>query len=403
MKIKTIKNKSKIARLTVTFDAGSKVESKTRFPLGTAHMVEHMMFKGTEKRNAKDIMNEVMYFGGSINAVTSHNRMTFELSIPIDNLDRGLDVISDILINSEFTEKEFEKEKLVVLEEESLSKDSPDAMIAEETFKYVFSNYLSEPVIGTRDSINKITIEHARKFKDRFLNIKNALVVFSSSMSNKDAKQKLESFFGKSNGRFKKNFKMEKSVFPDSKTISIERPGIDQSYCIIAAPSSCLEERIGIPILFLRDILCGGPSSRIWNRVREDEGLVYDISGGSLNYVDGGAFLIDYECSPENSDRVFEIVMEEIELFLKDGPTDEEIEKVRNQYKASLYMIYEDNSAMVSIRTKELCCGDIPFEEKIEMISSTNKDDILKAAEFVFGQNKIVKVVCAGDEDSSYE
>ena len=162
------KTHSKLSTIVVSFRAGSRIEKSEGFNSGIAHMLEHCIFKGTSSRESLQIQREIAFLGGDVNAYTSHEMVAYHITVPFENLDQAMAILSDIVFNSTIPDEEFAKEKEVVKEEEISRLDSVGAFMWSEFSKEFFSNYIAEPVIGTQSSIDRFTAKEVRDFYGKY-------------------------------------------------------------------------------------------------------------------------------------------------------------------------------------------------------------------------------------------
>jgi predicted Zn-dependent peptidase len=392
MKVKTAKSKTKIARLFVGFKSGSSVETKTRFPSGIAHMLEHMIFKGTPTRTADEINKSFAKLGARVNASTSHRMIIFEMCVLEENLDSSMEIFSDIIKNANLPEAEFEKERNVVLEEEMSYRDSIQSFMFESIMKKCSDSYLSHPIIGTESSIRSFSREDAVKFKERFCKIDQAYIFLSSSMKNSDAKAVIEKYFGKASGRVKSPMKFEDMHLKNFGRHFVQKDGLENYYIEIAYPGFKTNTDESIKSGILCSILSGGMESRLMKRVREENGLVYGIHASHFATQIGGLFLISFDCGKENVDKVIDLVDDELSKLLSEGISQEEIENFRVKAKFSLCLKEEDPFSSVNNQYKMFMHQLPSFEENYNKISNFSKEDISEIASSIVSNDRYVFV-----------
>jgi len=402
MIIKPIKTKSRLSRINIVFKSGSKVEFGTRFKFGTAHMLEHMMFKGTEKRSSIDISREYAEIGAMVNAFTSHNEICFEMTVMTEYLERALDIFSDMILNATLPEEEFEKERLVVMQEEESHADDINSFFADYEFETMIDGYLSKTVIGYKESIESITLEELRSFKNRFLDISMATICIASSMSKKDAKNTIQKYFGKASGRVKSGPKLEKNVFKEPKEFFIERSDISHNYVDIIYPAFERGNDKSMPLAIAASILGGGMDSRLFEIVREKHGLVYSIHANRIELSELGFFNISFSCSKDNVEKVMTLIDKAIEDVMDNGFTETELNNAKISSKMFLCEVDENESYVVSNKMKSEIYGYKTYKEKFEILENTSLDDVNKVSEEVLGQDRFVFVFGKTEEEEDY-
>ena len=180
----------------VWINVGARMEEG--YPRGLAHFIEHMLFKGTQRRSSKKISNDIDYYGGLLNAFTGHDHTCYHVKMPYNHILEGLDVIADLLTGSLFSEHGIEKEKLVIRDEIKMYEDSPEDYLYEELMKRTYSNRgVGRSVLGTIESIAEISRKDILDFFSKYYIPNNAVLVMSGNFILEDIEDKLESIFSK--------------------------------------------------------------------------------------------------------------------------------------------------------------------------------------------------------------
>lgn len=376
MIIKSIKTKSKLSRMNVVFKSGSKVEFGTRFNFGTAHLLEHMMFKGTAKRNAIEISRSFSNIGAVVNAHTSSENICFELTVLTENLEEALEIFSDMIMNPTFPEEEFEKEKNVVLQEESEYSDDMDTFFATKGMELMVEGHLSVPIIGYSDTISKITRSEIVAFKNRFCNISQATICLASSLHKADAKNVLEKYFGKASGRISVGAKVKPVKFLEPKEHHIERSDISHSYIDIVYPSFKRGDPKNMALGVASSILGGGMDSRLFTAVREEKGLVYSIFASRAPLQDIGMFHIHFSCIKDNVEEVMATIDETIQKALSEGFTEDELERSKLSTKMFICEAEENESYRIKDEMSKQIFGTKSYSEKYKILEKTTIQEV---------------------------
>lgn len=397
MKVKTVKYPSKISRVFVGFNSGSRVETKTRFKYGTAHFLEHMIFKGTPTRTCIEINEDFAKLGASVNASTSHSEIIFTLSVLEENLEPALEIFSDMILNANFPEEEFEKERNVVLEEESSYSSSTSYNIFQNVMSTTSDSYLSRPIIGTKDSINSITREDVIKFKERFCDPSQAMIFMSSSLKSKDSKALIEKYFGKASGRVKKPMSFDDIDFLNFGKHFKEEETLDNYNVKVVYPGFKKDDDRIFSAKALCSVLGGGMDSRLMKILREERGLVYGVSAAHMSTDIGGFFFVELECKKESVNEALDVVEAEIKKVSRDFITNDELQKFLIRSKYSMCRVQENPANRVEDAYSSFMFGSRSFEEKYEIVSNLTEKDFLNTAKDIFSNEKYVFV--AGKED----
>jgi predicted Zn-dependent peptidase len=386
---------SKIATLVVAFDAGSRVESKAEYNPGIAHMLEHSIFKGTSKMNAMEIQKRIGFLGGRSNAFTSHDLVAYYITVPYENLDECMGILSDMVFNPIFPEEELLKEFEVVKEEEISSNDSTHAFIYKNFSKEFFgSHYIGSPVIGTQESISRFTRDEVARFHSQFCQRKDAVVSLASNLKKGKAKALLNKHFGRANGKFKKYFKYDAPSFGEARTLELKRSSIEHTYAWVCTPSLANDD-VDTPAVELMNIILGsGMDSRLFEEVREKRGLVYGVSSNSSSWQNTGVQMISLSTREANLDEALTVVAEQVSKIKSELVTDEELQRAKNKVRSSFYSSLESSWGMAIWNVKRRISGRPTLDEYVDRVYSVSADDVLNVANRVFDLDKQLVTIC---------
>lgn len=387
---------SRLASLWVAFDAGARSESSDgeTFNPGIAHMLEHSIFKGTAKRTAKEINREIASLGGSVNAHTAYEEVSYFVTVPVDNIEKVTEIMSDIIFNSTFPEDEFQREREVVKEEEISTNDGVDSHIYRTFSENFYSNYLANPIIGTQESISNFTRDEVAKFYNSKVKRENAVVSLASSQTKKEAAEMLARHFGKQNGKISRSSSWKNTTYKEARLVNTQKEGIEHSYVWIAYPNESANGKSNPTQSVLKTILSGGMDSRLFEEVRENRGLVYGISSSSLNYQGGGCYLIDFSTRDKNVEEAIDAISSELKKISTEYVSDEELQRAKNKYRASYYSMMESSLSIASSTALRTLFDDVPTEKVIESINSMTKESIIEEAAKLFSEDKVLKIIC---------
>lgn len=386
-----------IAHCGVLINAGTRDELDHEH--GIAHFIEHAIFKGTKKRRSFHILNRLDSVGGEIDAYTTKENTCIYGSFLTEYYDRAIDLISDIILNSQFPEKEIEKEKEVVLDEIKVYLDSPSDQIYDDFEAQVFKTHsLGNPILGTAESVKALTKEDMLGFIGRNYTSEN--MVFSSvgDISVAKLKTKLEKYFAPLST---KPAELNRNLFtakPGSRVNSLK--DTFQTHCMIgkACYGAQSEKRLGM--ILLNNILGGPAMNTILNlRVREKYGYTYNIESHYAIYSDTGLFSIYLGTDPKYIDRCINAIFKELKLLRNSELSSNKLHLSKQQLKGQLAINRESNSSVMLSNAKGLLVYDRvqPIEKIHEKIDSLSTQDILDIAneqlnpndfDFLFYQGK---------------
>lgn len=377
-------------------DAGSKHETPTNN--GISHFIEHMLFKGTEKRSAKDIAEVIDGVGGQINAFTSKECTCYYTKVLDTHYNLALDLLSDMLFNSKFDPVEIEKERSVILEEINMYDDSPEDLVHDILSQTLFkNNSLGMPILGTKESLNNIDREMILEYMKGYYVANNAVL---SIVGNFDEDRILETI----NDKFcnwHTNVKLSKFEDPIDYNFELvcKSKEIEQAHLCIGFKGFELNSENQYPLLVLNNILGGSMSSRLFQRIREDKGLAYSIYSYPSIYKNGGSLVIYAGTNPSQIKQVIEIIHDEIRDIMKNSLSEDEINKSKEQLKGNYILGLESTSSrMTSIGKSELLLNRIYSPKEIlEKIDSVTSSDIKNIIENIFNLEESTITVVGKD------
>ena len=366
----------KSVSLGVWINVGSRMESEDN--RGIAHFIEHMLFKGTKTRSAKKISNDIDYYGGNINAFTTHDHTCYHVKMPYNHIDRGIEVLADILKNSVFDENEIEKEKSVIREELKMYEDSPEDYVYEELLKRVHSNKgIGRNVLGTLESIQDINREKIIDFFDSHYVANNSVIVASGNFDFDDLVDKIEDNFSSWKSYDVSTIQEGQDFLP----IAFVEDREDEQ-ANIAIVFECPDDRVDkdfYGVKLLGNILGNSPSSRLFQHIREEKGLSYSIYSSDSFYRNYAEFGIYASMAIDNLKEVYRLVKKEIADLLDNSITRDELLFAKEQYKGSVLMNIEDTEdRMLLIGEYEIEGKKLKSTEEISQIVDDIDIDYMK-------------------------
>jgi len=363
---------------------GSKHEKKDEY--GVSHLLEHMMFKGTNKRTAKELSEEIDDIGGNINAYTGKETTAYYIQLLSSRLDVGIDILSDMFLNSTFTEENLEKEKKVVIEEINMYEDIPEEKVHDINSIFAISGDQANIVLGSIESVNGINREILVDYFNRKYTPDNMVISLAGNMDIKKVMDMLEDTMGKIEK--KETQTNEEFLMTINSGEKILKKDTNQVHlCINTKGISYLDEdRYKYSIIF--NILAGNMSSRLFQKIREDRGLAYSIYSYMSNFKEGGLCTIYAGTTSKDYKEVIKIVLEEFDEIKQNSVTEKELERSKNQFLSSMTFGLENSrSRMSRLANSYLSYGKIKTIEKtIEEIESISCKDIKEVANKIFSK-----------------
>jgi len=360
---------------------------------GISHFVEHMFFKGTQKRTARELAESLEAVGGQLNAFTTKEYTCFYAKVLDEDLDLAIDILSDMFHGSLFDENEIEKEKKVVLEEIKMYEDSPDELIHDLFSEYVWDDHpLGKPILGTAESVRGLTRQKILDYLGHHYAPDNLVIAIAGSIKHQDMVDRLTPLFGD----FRRGSRRVLEGTPAGKTVQkFVSKETEQAHLIIGVPGLGQDDHDIYPMHIVNNILGGGLSSRLFQEIREQRGLAYSVYSYHSTYVDTGLFAIYAGTSPNNVQEVVECILREIKDIKENGITEIELERTKAQIKGNLYLGLESvNSRMSRLGKTELTYDRVLTpEEVVEKLEKVTLEDIQRVVNNLWQPDKISLVM----------
>lgn len=370
---------------------------------GISHFIEHMFFKGTYNRSAKQIAEEIENVGGQINAFTSKEATCYYIKALNTHLDVSLDILSDMLLNSKFDEDDIEKEKGVVIEEINMNEDNPEDVLDNIHSKASFGdNSLAYPILGTIEKIRSLTRKDIIDFIEEKYTPHNSVISICGKFNEEEVIKLVEKYFGK--------WESKKVYMPEYEGTEIKsnsvfiKKEIEQLHIGLGIQGLPFEDERGYALVLLNNILGGGASSILFQKVREELGLCYSIYSYPQPFKNAGIVNIYVGLSKEYADKALKVIKKEIENFVQNGITEEELKINKEKIKANYILGLESTSSKMFANAKSLLFRNkIRTEEDvIKKVDNISKEDIDYVLKNCFGKGIINTAYVGPDIDVDY-
>lgn len=361
---------------------------------GVSHFIEHMMFKGTKKRDAHQIADTIDAIGGQINAFTGKEATCYYTKTLDSHYEVSIDLLSDIFFNSTFEEKNIDLERGVILEEIGMYHDTLDEVVHDTLTESIWkNNSLSYPILGTQKSLKKINQNVILDYYNERYTPNNVVISVAGSFEHDKIVDKIKEYFGSWKCENCKENVYEQTEF--IKEISIVPRKSEQTHICFGLKGIEYGSDELYSLLAVNNIFGGGMSSRLFQKIREEKGVAYSVYSFPSSYNKMGMFSIYAGLNPSCTDEVVKIVMDEIELLKTQKLTKDEIGKAKEQLKGSYILGLEGTGGrMTAIGKSELLQGKIYSPDEIlEKIDAINEDSITNVIEKVFDRKSISMAV----------
>ena len=366
---------------------GSRYENEQQW--GITHFIEHMLFKGTDKRTAEQISGAVDAVGGQLNAFTSKENTCYYIKTLTEDFPLAVDVLSDMFLNSRFDNEEIAKEREVIIEEIKMYEDTPDDQVHDLMSANLWPEHpLGRAILGTEESIAAFNHDMLKDYMKQYYTGSNIVVSVVGNISHNQVVEAIREVLGG----------IPKGETNQCMIADRAKPGVNcyykeiaQSQICVAMPGVAKEDDRLFPLSILNTYLGGGMSARLVKKIREEEGLAYSVYSYNGSYTDTGAFVISVGTRPENCQRVIDIILEELDDVRQNGITQEELDKSFSQLKGSLYMGLETVNSRMNKLGRSMLIYDrvITPEENVTDLSKVTVEDVKSLAEDMFRRENL--------------
>ena len=359
---------------------------------GVSHFLEHMFFKGTKTRNAKEIAESFDSIGGQVNAFTSKEYTCYYAKVLDTHADYALEVLGDMFFNSTFDEGELEKEKNVVLEEIKMYDDTPDDLVHDLLSKVMYETHpLGYPILGTEETLKSFNGDTLRQYMKDFYTPDQVVISIAGNIDESFIKR-VEDLFGNYEGKKKDiNFGIPTIHYGQI----ARKKETEQAHLCVGYRGLELGHSDLYPLIALNNILGGSMSSRLFQDVREQKGLAYSVFSYHSAYQDSGTVAIYAGTGKSQLNQLFETIQETLKVLNADGITEKELNNCKEQLKGNLMLGLESTNSRMSRNGKnELMLGNHrTLDEVIQLIDDVTIDKVNDIAKFVFTDDYAVSLV----------
>lgn len=361
--------KTRSLSIGVWVKVGSRHESREIG--GMSHFIEHMFFKGTQKRSARDIATEVDSLGGEMNAFTSQESTTYYIKVLDEHLPEAIDILADILLGSRFDPADMEKERKVILEEIKGVEDTPDDYIHEMFTGTVWpENSLGRPILGTKDTIKSLKHADIVKYIDDHYSPREIVISVAGNFEHARLIELLNTAFGK----LSRTGIAKQDISPAfRRAVTVKKKQLEQVQVCLGCKGLPYVHEDRFVIMALNTILGNSMSSRLFQEVREQNALAYSIYSYVTAYRDAGLLTVYAGTDPANTVQAIQLIVKELRKIRNEGITPAEETRVKDQIKGSMVLSLEtSNSHMGRIARQEIYFGKY-----------LSVDDIIKSVDMV--------------------
>jgi predicted Zn-dependent peptidase len=361
---------------------------------GISHFAEHMVFKGTTSRSAETIAREVDSFGGNLDAFTAKECVCFNMKVLDEHIGKAMDVLSDIVLNPSFQDADVKKERGVIMEEIKMDEDNPDNLVHEIFVQNFWKDHpLARPILGTRETVKRFGPALLFDFYSQRFLAGNIVIAAAGSLQH-------ERFLELAAHKFEHlptaGAELADVVPKTTPRISMRnKKSLEQVQICIGVPSYPISHANRYASFILNTILGGGMSSRLFQNVREKQGLVYSIFSELNPYRDAGCLAVYAGTSRESAVKVVQSVLSEFRNLKETPVSSEELERAKAQLKGNLMLSLESSMARMSNLARQEMYYDrfYGMDEVTEKIEAVNAEQVQNVARDFFVADQIAVTV----------
>ncbi|MDR1184155.1 MAG: insulinase family protein [Coriobacteriales bacterium] len=381
----------------VWFRVGSRDETDAQ--QGISHFMEHMMFKGTKRRDALAISQDFESIGAEQNAFTSKEYTCYYSRFIDERMTEIMDILGDMVTSSVFAQESIDSEREVVIEEIARSEDTPDDYIFELFTQGVFPDHqLGRPVIGTREIVGSFVHDDCLVYRDQHYHANNCIVVASGNVEHNSFVACCEKYLGS----LPRGARNARGLVPEQKRkrFTIMRKETEQAHIIYGMPGIPLGDADRFAGSLLDTALGGGMSSRLFQEVREKRGLAYAVYASTMPYLGAGQFLAYVGTRPTNIEEVVTILRRELTKVVETGLTREELERVR-EYAIGHIVLSMESTSQRMLRLGKSAIGEtelLSLDELIASYRAVDLEDIRRVTARVLAQTPTIAIISPREE-----
>jgi len=381
--------------------AGSRDES--RRIAGASHFLEHLLFKGTKTRGARDIAEAFDVVGGDLNAFTAKEHTAFYARVLDGDLPMAVEHLCDMLQHSLIRAADLDAERTVILEEINMHEDAPDELVHDLFMEHLWPGEpLGRPVLGTVESISEMSRDQVRRFWKRHYVPGNFVVAAAGNLEHDDLEELVSSFVDTSDPGDARGTVIQAQGDPPAPVGGphLRRRQTEQAHICLGTAGLARNDPRRFAMGVVNDAVGGGMSSRLFQEIREKRGLVYSVFSYHSMFAQTGAFVIYAGTAPSRATEVLGLITKELESVAEKGLTDQELDRAKSHMKGSMVLSLEETSARMSrVAKSEIAHGEvITLDEVLERIDAVTAEDARQVAEDVLTRPRSLTVIGPFDE-----
>jgi predicted Zn-dependent peptidase len=382
-------------------DAGSRDERPTEE--GASHFLEHLLFKGTDTRSAHSIAEDIEAVGGDMNAFTTKEYTAFYTRLIDEDLELGLDILSDIMWAPAFRPEEVEAERQVILEEINMHEDEPSDLVHELLHQALYPAHpLGREVLGDRSTITAMTREQIAGYFNARYKPPSIVVAAAGNLDHDGLVAGIQRRCTRPSGTAPVR---ERPPLQPVRPLIVHHRTTEQAHLVVGMRALDRHDDDRFAFSILNQVLGGGMSSRLFQEVREKRGLVYSVFSYRAAYLESGVLAVYAGTAPGRAQEVLSLIDAELDRLATEPVTDRELAVAKGHVKGSLALSLEDSAGRMNrIGRSQLIHGEVmSFDELVAWTESVTHEDLRRVAERVLTAERVLAVVGPFDEDAFAE
>jgi predicted Zn-dependent peptidase len=380
---------------------GSRYESA---PLsGVSHFLEHMFFKGTDKRNARQISEAIEGIGGALNAYTSYESTCYYAKVANIHFDRAVDTLSDMLLHSRFDPKEIEKERRVIIEEINMTLDSPGDWVHQLLDETMWGDQpLGRDIAGTADTVSAISRRDLLGFMEQHYTTPNTVISIAGNVPVATMVDTWMQALGPY--RDGPRFSPEPTHQPEqAQRMRLLTKATEQANFCLGLPAVPYSDPDRRPLQVLNTVLGGGMASRLFQEIREERGLAYSVYSYTSEFDDAGKWVIYGGVEIGNVEAAITACLNELRKVRDEGITADELQHVKEQVKGGVLIGLEDTWSVASRNGAHILRYDavVPVEQVVAEIEAVTQQDVMRVAQRLIQPDALYLAVIGPYDDEA--
>jgi len=351
---------------------------------GASHFLEHLLFKGTDRRSAREIADAIESVGGEMNAFTTHEQTVFYVRVPDVELERAFDVLADVLWRPAFRADDVESERRVILEEIGMRDDTPDDLVHDLFASAIFPDHpLGREVLGSDASITAMARDDIAAYHTAHYRPSNVVFAAAGNLTHERVLELVETRFPSIEGD--RPSRPRRDVVAPQPVVVLSRQ-TEQAHVVTGVRTFAALDPDRYALTLVNQVLGGGMSSRLFQEIRETRGLAYSVFSYQASFDDAGYLAIYAGTAPEHVPETLAVIDAELDRLVEEGLSDAEIAAARGHLVGSLAMSLETSaSRMRRLGRAELIEGEIPsLEELVARLDAVTADDVARVVARAF-------------------